>query len=363
VVCLRKFGSCQFVADDCPDEEIINGVRVIRIAAPTSSSPPGFRGYQVNKRLVSEIVNRISPAAVDLVNAHSPILLGRAASRLAFTTGKPLIYEYHQLDFPWKRPPSFSQGIATAVRWHRMCRILDRANAVVVQTEMQKSRVMQVFKVPAPKITVLPMGVNTNHFCPDPKLKQVGRPSMRLRLGLCGNLSKDWGVDTVLEAMAKLPQRYREQIQLKICGRGRMEQDVEAAASTSDDTIRWMGTLDYEAMPQFYDEIDYLLLHLPNCSVWQENHPTKLFEALAMGKQIVATPVPGVTAVLGKKAVYFQPNHVESLVSTIVNLVEKPLDNEPTFSRLEVERRFAWKPVREAMDTLIDQVASGQFAS
>lgn len=142
--------------------------------------------------------------------------------------------------------------------------------------------------VQASKLTVLPNGVDTDHFRPDPE----ARASVRLDLGLtdeflwfaAGRLEPVKDYPTLLRAMARVPQSAR----LTIAGAGVMERELRRLAADSGlacrvrflgfkpDVRRWMQAADAFVLT----------------SRW-EGLPMALLEACCCGLPVVATHISG----------------------------------------------------------------------
>src|SRR6476620_11142156 len=119
------------------------------------------------------------------------------------------------------------------------------------------------------KVTVVPCGVDLDLFTPPPR-PAIGTPRSPLRLLSVGRLVERKGVDTVLHALAGLPEA-----ELVIAGgptADRLSADPEAARLLGlardlgvDDRVAMVGGVDHRAVPDLFRSADVAV-----CTPWYE---------------------------------------------------------------------------------------------
>jgi glycosyltransferase involved in cell wall biosynthesis len=117
-------------------------------------------------------------------------------------------------------------------------------------------------------------------------------PKELLKIGFVGRLSREKGVDLLLEAFALL-SRDRADAQLVLCGEGPLLDCLEARARDLDlfDRVVFAGFVNHVA--DVLEKMDIFVM--PSLT---EGMPMVLMEAMAANKKIVATRVGGMPEML-----------------------------------------------------------------
>jgi glycosyltransferase involved in cell wall biosynthesis len=136
-----------------------------------------------------------------------------------------------------------------------------------------------------------------------------------------GRLSKEKGVDVLLRAMAKLPDA-----KLRIAGDGPNRKYLETLAKTLliENRVEFLGHLPSEAVQQ--EIISAKAVIVP--SVWYENMPYAILEALAVGAVVVASNIGGIPEriVDGENGFLFEAGNSKNLAEVLKNLKRKNLE-------------------------------------
>jgi glycosyltransferase involved in cell wall biosynthesis len=143
------------------------------------------------------------------------------------------------------------------------------------------------------------------------------------RFILLARLTMEKGIETCLEAMARLPSTLP--IELVIGGVGPLEEKVRAAAA-SDPRIRYVGYVSGEEKHALLDQADHLLLP----SLWYENAPVVILEAAAYGLGVIASRIGGIPEFVqeGRTGWLFAPGDAGALALTMTEAMR-----DPEFSR------------------------------
>lgn len=208
--------------------------------------------------------------------------------------------------------------------------------------------------VPGRSITVIPCGVDLDHFTPtgaaEPKRAAY-------RVVSVGRLVPRKGVGTVIEAVAALVVQGLD-VELVVVGGGgeaddRTDPELErlrgiAARSGADTRIELRGHLPQRELPAVYRSADLVV-----CAPWYEPFGIVPLEAMACGVPVVASSVGGLidSVVDGGTGRHVPPRDVEAVASAMQTL----LADEPERRRLGANGRarmlgrYSWD--RIAADT------------
>lgn len=147
--------------------------------------------------------------------------------------------------------------------------------------------------------------------------RMANRP---ITIGVVSRLESIKGMDLVVPAFAKV-KAVHPGVRLLIVGdgtlRGRMEQQVQTSGIS--DSVEFVGRQPQEALPQYYDRIDILLM--PSRS---EGFGLTAIEGMARGCVVVASRVGGLPEVVrdGEVGLLHYKDDIEDLTNKINLLVE-----------------------------------------
>ncbi len=138
--------------------------------------------------------------------------------------------------------------------------------------------------IPNDKITVIQNGIDTENFAP-------GQHSpTELTLGFIGHLGKHKGLDILLHALSLMDT---SQVRLLVVGTG---EDAEWFRTFCherglDSYVTFLGHVENRRIATIYQQIDVLVVP----SVWPENSPVTITEAMASGIPVIASDVGGIS--------------------------------------------------------------------
>ena len=143
--------------------------------------------------------------------------------------------------------------------------------------------------VPATKIHFVPYGTDVKPI----QYSTNGNGHKALRVGFIGRLHPSKGVNVLCDAMSQLPGNLP--IQLKIFGPSNSIdptyfEKIESVVK-NDQRIQLNGPLDRDGVMRAYRELDVLVAP----SMWYENSPITMSEALACGCPIICSDTAGMT--------------------------------------------------------------------
>ncbi len=181
------------------------------------------------------------------------------------------------------------------------------------------------FGIPEDKTRFIPHGINTEYF------KGFKRkPSDRMRFGFIGTILPAKGVDILIEAFNRIKD---ERIELKIYGRLFPYRGFEYYPShirrlTRNKKVKFMGGFDHKDVANIFSEIDVLVFP----SIWNENCPLVILEAIITKTPVIASKIGGIPELVkdGLNGVLFNPKDVDELQEKIQYVI-----NPDTMGKLQ----------------------------
>jgi glycosyltransferase involved in cell wall biosynthesis len=210
--------------------------------------------------------------------------------------------------------------------------------------------------VPSSKVSVVPCGVDLEHFTPAATMNaspSVPPRSCRYRLLSVGQLAPRKGYETAIEALTWLPET-----ELLIAGgadRGDVTPEPErdrlvavAERLGVGDRVRLVGQIARAQMPALLRSADLVV-----CSPWYEPFGIVPLEAMACGVPVVAGAVGGMldTVVDGVTGTLVTPRDPVALAEVVGSLLDAP-SRRAEFARAGLDRvRSCYSWDRIAADT------------
>jgi glycosyltransferase involved in cell wall biosynthesis len=295
----------------CGDRDVAERARNLGLdaeAAPLRNKADVARAVRMWPRLRgSDIVHTQDRRALLLCGAAARVL------------GARLVHTYHGLPEelvglpgrPGARPVGPRPRGAWLLHGHlRVEALLARLGALVVPSHALAS-FLAAHGFPRKRIHVLPSRIDIRRWQPGP-------PHRPVRLVTVARLETHKGMDVLVEACARLPQRAQP-IHLDVYGDGSLRADLERRASMHRLNVTFHGHV--SRVRDRLLEAD--LFVLPSRG---ENLPITILEAMAIALPVVATRVGGVAELVqdGVTGLLVEPDDVDGLVNALAALVDDP---------------------------------------
>jgi PEP-CTERM/exosortase A-associated glycosyltransferase len=300
--------------------------------------------------ILEQMVDRVRP---DLLHAHSPVLAGLPALRVARRKGLPLVYEIRALwedgavDHGTTRTRSLRYALS---RWMETF-VLKRADHVTTICEGLASEIA-ARGVLADRITLIPNAVDTNAFVFDPVPDADLQKRLGLRdkivIGFIGSFYGYEGLELLIDAFARMVRR-RSNISLVLVGGGIREEALKARANEHalGDHVRFVGRVPHGDVAKYYSIIDLLIYPRLPVRVTELVTPLKPLEAMAQGRVLIASDVGGHRELIrhDDNGFLFRAGSLDGLVETIETAVARRNDwgAMKLRARRFVERERTWK--------------------
>jgi glycosyltransferase involved in cell wall biosynthesis len=215
--------------------------------------------------------------------------------------------------------------------------IWKKADSVVALSNGLKKTALQ--SAPDQRIEVIPNGVETALFIPDPNKRLAGK---QFRLITVSRLINRKGIDHTLHALAQLRDKN---ITYLIVGTGSYESFLKNLCHKLglDDVVTFYGYCPRQELPKLYNKADAFIL--PSLA---ESFGIVFAEAMSCGLPIIGGRTGGVPDLIQEEnGILVEPGNVESIKNAIIALK----NNERLRSRMGMENRkkvvthYSWEGV------------------
>jgi glycosyltransferase involved in cell wall biosynthesis len=302
----------------------------------------------------------------DIVHLHHPFYFGAETVFLkSVAGGLRYVVTYHQ-----------DVLLAGLLRFldelhHRLLgkRILARAAKVLATSwdYARASRLSELMQMRPEAVAELPNGVDAQRFHPD-----VDDDALRARYGLkhtdqvvlfVGALDRAHyfkGVGILLQALAHMPDKG---IRLLVVGDGNLRPTYEKQAIGLGlrDRVVFCSHVSDEEMPAHYALCDLLIL--PSTTMG-EAFGVVLLEAMACGKPVIASNLPGVRSVVGdgEDGLLIRPGGVDDLAEKVqILLGDRHRRREMgERGRAKVEEKYNWPVIIPGLVQVYEEVLASE---
>jgi glycosyltransferase involved in cell wall biosynthesis len=306
-------------------------------------------------RSVQKIVDYIGAHDIQVINSFNlKTLLICAAAKLRYGSRVKLV---HHLISLWEDVPAYGRTItwgAMRAADHILC------NGHAVKEHLIGSRTMAV------PVSVIPNGVDCDHFCPVPELRaatraRLGFPDGAFVLGTVGNVRPVKNYPFLLQAMAELAKRAPD-ARLLCVGGGPQLEEMKGLAHSLGLAERVVFTGSARDVRPFLAAMDAFAL----CSL-QEGNPNVVLQAMATGLPVVSVRVGEVPFVIedGASGLLVRPGDGAAFLAAITTLVgdaaqRRALGDE---ARRRVTRLYSSSQMIDRYATLMQQAAAAPVCS
>lgn len=297
-----------------------------------------LRGRDIEKKNpMFHYTERYSAALLDLAKEQRPAIIhaasnhwnGLTAVKTARKLGIPSIYEVRGL---WEvtrgsRNPEWAKS--------NMYRYIARMEADAAKGATKVFAITAALKgemvrrgVEAEKISIVPNGVDSSRFTPIPRDEELAQELGlvgKTVIGYVGSVLDYEGIELLIEAAERM-SRSREDFHVLIVGDGAELEKFQSHVTENclEHVVTFTGRVPHEDVERFYSLIDitpFPRMPLPVCEMVS---PLKPFEAMAMGKAVVASNVAALEEIVtpGMNGLLHEKGSSESLQEQIQRLLD-----------------------------------------
>ena len=271
-------------------KETVDGVRVVRTwlwPLPNRKAHERIRNYA--SFWVSASVSGLGLQKPDVVIGTSPqLLVALSGWWLAWWKGVPFVFEVRDL-WPESLAAVGAGGEGSAL--HRTLGAIAgflyrRSDHIVVVTPAFKDHLIQHWKVPAQKISIVENGVETDLFRPCPPEKVPGTED-RFLICYIGTMGMAHGLETLIAAAEQL-QRTLPKAMFLLIGEGAEKQRIsELAAARGLTNICFLDQQPRERIPGYIAGAEVCLVMLKKTELFKTVIPTKLLEYMSCERPVI----------------------------------------------------------------------------
>ncbi len=208
--------------------------------------------------------------------------------------------------------------------------LLRQADRIGVVSEYNRNLLLEKFPAIDPsKIRVVPGALR--HDFTDPPTRKRDRLYAKVRVITVGRIHPRKGQHYVMEALARLPDKLREEVEYHIVGpivkSGRdYAEQLKATAAQAGIPVEFVGEVEDEELPQIYANADIFAMTSIQSGISIEGFGLVYLEAAACGLPVIAHRTGGVAEAVRheQSGLVIEPGDTEALTAALARLIESP---------------------------------------
>jgi glycosyltransferase involved in cell wall biosynthesis len=257
--------------------------------------------------------------------------------------GIPTLLTVHDLSFlhyPQTFPEKLVAYLQKVVPWS-----VERATHVLADSQATKDDLLQMWQVPAAKVTVLYSGVH-GRFQPVTAHQHLAAMRRKYHLGAApyilavGTVQPRKNYQMLIQAFAPIAAQYPHQ--LVFCGgKGWLYAEVlaEVARQGLDGRVHFIGFVDDDDLPSLYS--DAALFVFPSL---YEGFGLPILEAMACGVPVISSAASSLPEVVGPAGRLLSPHDARKWTATMLSLLADPQKRSHMVGAgFQQARRFTWQ--------------------
>lgn len=318
-------------------EDEFNGVRYFHIRSPYWNLIrylPVVRERHAISTIVKEI-DRQWNSSTGLIDAHSSILNGIAASKLAAKRGVPFMYEIRAF---WE-DAAVDQGKTTegSLRYNLTRKletdVIRKANHVTVICEGLRKDLIER-GIPASKITIIPNGVDSTKFKPMGKdqqlIKQYALDGCKV-FGFIGTFFRFEGLEILIKAIKRILIK-RKDIKVFLIGGGQEEENIKRLVNElgMSKHVILPGRVKHEDVNRYYSIMDAMVYPRLSRRITELVTPLKPLEAMALEKVVIGSDVGGLKELIRDRdnGLLFKAEDINDLADKCLYVLDHESQNQ-----------------------------------
>ena len=296
----------------------------------------------------------------DCVHLHWPWIFGAELAAVACRlAGRRYVVTYHhdlRADIRWQFGPY--QAAAGPLVLRGAARVFPVSADHFAASPMRRHAKGRTVEIPN--------GVDVQRFRPDVDGSEVRRrmgiPDTATVVGYLGAMDRAHaykGVPTLLEAVARV-----RDVHLLAVGGGELQPAYQQQAQQLGlgDRSSWTGGVSADELPRSIAAMDMLVL--PSMGFGAESFGMVLIEAMASGKPVIATEIPGVRRVVGHEVdgLLVPPGDAPALAGAIDRLARDAGLRRKMggAGRRKVEEQYDWRAIVARLEAEYEAVVRGR---
>jgi len=203
------------------------------------------------------------------------------------------------------------------------------ADSVFVQSKVAKEYYLDLYPIPADKITVITNGANPVPQLPDPQVlkEQLGINRNAIVCGFMGSLHYWHNTGLLFELVNSLLTDDPGLYFMIIGGGGPMTDSFVSQCSKYEwkNRVIFTGYIEHSQTPLYVNLFDIALAPYAASGLFYYS-PVKVFEYMAQGKAVVTTRIGQIAELItaGESGLFFDPNSPGDLTAKVRSLLSEP---------------------------------------
>ena len=320
------------------DKEQIDGINIININSPDLPD-------SVVEKILTKII--YSGLAANRIKVIRPDVLNMTGKSSSFGLCKLEIPKIHAALFNLGGIRSERFSLRSILEKKFELRILKHADVIVVRNNDSKS----YLEGRGIRAAFIPVGVDADKYSP----KYSG--GKYILYG--GRLAPEKGLHLLIKAYSMLHRRRQTKFRLVICGSGPLESELRDLSSSCgiQDRVTFIPWL---SNPEFINKVaDSAIFVMPSM---YEGMPVAMLEAMASGKPVIASDVPGPQDIIthGKDGYLFEKGNISQLQKFLELLIENAKLREELGknARGTVEKKYTFEKIADMYLQLYEEITN-----
>jgi glycosyltransferase involved in cell wall biosynthesis len=243
-------------------------------------------------------------------------------------------------------------------RWFERRALRRIAGVYVCSETVREVLVAKGFRKP---VTIIPFGVNTEAFSRDRMAE--GDPNQPLTIGFVGRMLPGKGLNVLSQALELLAS---EKWNLLVVGDGPERASFERSLSTRGllDRARFTGAVSYEQVPEFFKQIDLLVMPTETTERIREQFGRVLIEAMAGCIPVIGSTCGAIPEVIADAGLVFPEGDAPALAEAMRRMLSDAELRErcAMLGKARVEENYSWDVVARKTFDFFTQVLTGVTA-
>lgn len=261
--------------------------------------------------------NKLSPSVIDACKEHNlPVFLRISDFSLACPSNNFLrsseICElctkslFNSIKYKCVKKSFFGSLIkATALKYYRLTKIYEKADAIIFPSQFTMNKLKFLFK--KPKLIYIPTFILAQDLSNINKTKNKinkelpnGEANDDNYALFVGRIEEEKGIIYAIKAfdeLSKLENKKRVKYKLKIVGKshtGYIKELLKYVEKNNIKNIEFLGEKTQEELKELYENSKFFIM--PN--IWYENMPNTILEAFSFGKPVIASNIGSISELI-----------------------------------------------------------------
>lgn len=321
--------------------ENYDGIQVLRIRLNHENFSENYVNFKNDKvdTIIKEVFNSVQP---EVLHCHNMIGLSVAILDIAYYKGIKTILTLHDhWGFCMKNtllkngeicsdfytcsdclPALLGSGeiyISIKARRDYIRYVLDKVSIFISPSQYLLNKYLEA-NFPSYKMKVLWNGIDVDYY-----KNIVKKESTTIRFSYIGYMGAHKGIQLLLDALLQLKDKN---VELNLVGDGELLDEYKAFTKRNnlEKNVRFWGKIQNNEINKVYEETDVYVI----ASIWPENQPVTITEALATGTPVIASNLGGNVELVESEVdgFLFESGNVLSLEEKMLFFINNPQEIE-----------------------------------